>query len=279
MRELTSGAVPGVFANAFFGNRMNFIVALSAVPIRLAGIDEGVLPLMLGAIPTVIAERRVVGIITRAGTFVAIGAIPVTRCTSFVCGMMRCIFGTIPGVCAGFFGRATLLTLVTPPVMRATLRLGVSVDTFGAEPTCVRAIFFNAVMYLFAGRTNPIMQTACRIVQHRCADRAVAITLRTGEIKRMPRLATGTVPEVRAGFADFVRGSTRRVRTIPAIGRCRDADIIGFVMFAAGCAIPVVGAIFVRCKDTFAGTAKTIPGVHTDRNGRRMYPVAPRMTP
>ena len=193
---------------------------------------------------------------------------------------MRCIFGAIPEVFAGFFGRATLFAFVTPPVMFAILRFTISAVAFRAIPAFVRASVFAFTMArVFANGTDPAMRTVFRIAQHFFAGRTVAVTFRAGEIKRMPRLTGGTVPEVRAGFADFVRGSTRRVRTIPAVGSGNVADPVFPVMIMTSRTIPVVGAIFARCKDTFAGTAETISGIHTDRTGRRMYPVAARMTP
>ncbi len=130
---------------------------------------------------------------------------------------------------------------------------------------------------VFANGTDPAMRTVFRIAQHFFAGRTVAVTFRAGKIKRMPRLTAGAVPEVRAGFADVDRRFAGRA--IPAVGIGSFADPILFVMIVAGRTVPVMGAIFVRCKDTFAGTAETIPGIYTDRNERRMYPVAARMTP
>jgi hypothetical protein len=96
--------------------------------------------------------------------------------------MMRCIFGTIPEVFAGFGGCAALLTLVTPPVMLATLRLGVSVDTFGAEPTVVWARIRRRMMRFFTEGARPEMRTAFRYAQNLFATfiRTVHVTVRAG---------------------------------------------------------------------------------------------------
>jgi hypothetical protein len=95
----------------------------------------------------------------------------------------------------------------------------------------------------------------------------------------VPYVATFAIPGVRARRTDVVSRPTVFVRTVPAVrvGNC--ADQISFVMIIAGRAIPVVGAISVRCKNTFAGAAETIPCTHAYRNGRRMYHVASRVTP
>lgn len=83
----------------------------------------------------------------------------------------------------------------------------------------------------------------------------------------MPYVATFAIPGVRTRRTDVVSRPTVFVRAIPAVRVGNFADQIRFVMIIAGCAIPVVGAIFVRCKNTFAGAAETIPGTHAYRNG------------
>ena len=137
---------------------------------------------MLRTIPTVSTERCFVGIITRTGTFVAIGAIPVARYTAFVCGMMRCIFGAIPEVLAGFGGCAALFALVTPPVMRTTFGLFVSANTLIAEPTVVWARIRRRMMRFFTEGARPEMRTAFRYAQNLFATfiRTVHVTVRAG---------------------------------------------------------------------------------------------------
>ena len=128
MREFACGTIPGVFANAFFGNVVNFVFALSAVPVIFAGIIQCMPELMLRAIPAVIAERCFVGIVTR--TALTIGTIPVAAGTGFVKRMPGLVFGTTPAMPAGIVCTVTdtvaVVAVFAPPVMRTAVGFGIN---------------------------------------------------------------------------------------------------------------------------------------------------------
>lgn len=269
MCEFAGGTVPGMFTNSFFGNFVNFIFALSAVPMRLAGTVQCMSELMFRTVPAVLAKCCFVGIVAR--TAVTIDAIPVSRCASFFGHCVMCsAIGTGPGVLTGFGSRAALFALFTPPVMIATDRFFIPVDTFRTEPTFVGTNIpdnINTVMRLLARRANPIMQTACFIVQYRFAGRAPAVTVRTNGIKRMPRPATGAIPKVKAGFADGVRTLARR--TIPLIVSI--ANCIDGIMAEAIGAEPVMFALFPRFKAFVTGLTEAVTAVGALRQRGCMF--------
>ena len=64
----------------------------------------------------------------------------------------------------------------------------------------------------------------------------------------MPRMATFAIPGMRTGFPDLIRCPTGFVRAIPAVRVCRGTDGVHRMMFAAGVAVPVMSAVFLRHK-------------------------------
>ena len=174
MREFAGGAVPGVFANSFFGHFVNFIFTLSAIPISLTGIIQCMPELMLRAIPAVIAERCFVGIVTR--TALTIGTIPVAAGTGFVKRMPGLVFGTTPAMPAGIVCTVTdtvaVVAIGAPPVMRTTVGLGINSrrrirsETVDTEPTTVRTGVRRRMMRFCTPWACPIVRTAFGRVQN-----------------------------------------------------------------------------------------------------------------
>ena len=68
----------------------------------------------------------------------------------------------------------------------------------------------------------------------------------------MSILTTGTIPGTIAGFTDFINIST------PAVRFRRGTNIIRRMMFPAGCAVPVMFAVFDRHQDLIARCAHAI---------------------
>ena len=151
--------------HAFF-RRRRFAIGAVTVGVVRAGNGLQMRKFACGTVPGVRAERCSVGIVTRSGTFVAIRAVPVTRCTSFGRTVMRCVFGTIPEVFAGFGGCAALFAFVTPPIVRASVRLGVNprravtLEALSAEPVTVRASLGSASLRY---RRNSPREGFCRL--------------------------------------------------------------------------------------------------------------------
>ena len=190
MRELARRTIPGMFANSFFGNRMNFIFALSAVPTSLAGAARCMPELVFRAIPAVSTGRCFVGIVTR--TALTIGAIPVAAGTGFVKRMPGLIFGTTPTMFAGIVRTVTdtvaVIAIGTPPMMRTAVGLSINSrrrirsETVDTEPVTVRAGTVRRMVRFFAPRTHPVVRTAFGVAQNLFTTfvRTVYVTVRAG---------------------------------------------------------------------------------------------------
>lgn len=118
--------------------------------------------------------------------------------------------------------------------------------TFGAEGITAVAVngFFNDI-YSVAFGTMPTRLTVCTRVKNPVAIGTTPVVGRTSVTDGVLRLTIGTVPNVGTGLSDFQNGFV--FGTIPIIGII--ADETGFMMFAAGCAIPVMVALFVGRQD------------------------------
>ena len=238
MCNQTSGAIPGVRTDTFFGSRMNFVFAIFTIPISIAHIGYTVHKLMFRTVPTVFTKRRFFGIVTPAVTVIAFGAIPIPAGATFVVSVSPLIFGTTPSMLTGGIrtvtGTVAVVAVDAPPEMRAAVRLGinhrrvVAHEAVPAEPVTVRATVGQPVAYL-TGRTIPVMF---------------------------------------ARFPDVVCRTAGRVRAIPAVRRCCGTDVIRRVNGLAGCAVPVMFAICFKRIDLLATFFATIAiGIDRTRIG------------
>ena len=159
---------------------------------------------MFRAVPAVRAKRRFLGVVTRAVTVIAFGAIPISARTTFVVSVPRLIFGTTPAMLTGSIrtvtGTVAVVAVVAPPIVRATVRLGVN---------------------------------SRRRIRSETVD-TEPITVRATVGQRMAYLTSGTIPVMFAGFPDVVCRTTGCVRTIPSVRRRCGTDVIRRVNGLAG---------------------------------------------
>ena len=108
----------------------------------------------------------------------------------------------------------------------------------------------------------PVMRTTFRCSQYLSTVRTITVIFRrTGVADRMPLSATFAIPNVGAGFPDFQNALV--LRAVPTVGIF--AHKIGFVMFAAGFAPPVMRAVFVRRETPGFRSAKSVTAFGTLR--------------
>ena len=256
-------AVPRMVAIPCVFNRMYlvFVFALGTIPTRCATVGDLMPVLTIRAIPRVFTEGLRIGSITR--TAVAIGAVPIAGTARFGEGMSRCIIGAPPVVFAGFVFGITLtgviVALIAPPMMRTTVGLGINsrrriiLETVNAEPVMLRTwvTLHRRMVRSFASGTRPIMFATFGCIEYLFTTfvRTIYPTVHADLARRVSRLAAFAIPKMLARLPDVVSLSTCFIRAIPAIRIGNFTDPILFMMIVAGCAIPVMDAIFVWCEN------------------------------
>ena len=274
-----------MFANVFFGYLVNFVFALSAIPISLTGIGQTVHKLMFRAVPAVLTGGRFRAIVTPAA--VTMRTIPVSLHAGFVERMSRLIAGTTPSMLAGGIrtvtGTVAVVAVAAPPVMRATVRFRINPsrrirsETVDAEPVTVRARIRRCMMRLFAGGTCPAVLATFGIAQNLFAGRTRVITVRTNGIDRMSCLTRDAIPDMRAGLSGIVNRFAGR--TIPEVCRSFGTNEIRLMMFAVHGAKPVMFAIFPRVETFVVSSAKSVKTVGALIHGGCMFSFAPGAIP
>ena len=262
MPLVTRRAIPRMVAIRFIRNRMYlvFVFALGTIPTRCATVGELMSVLTIGAIPGVRTEELRTGSITR--TAVAIGAEPIPGRAGCVVSMPRFIGIAPPAMSAELAFVITLtiaaVAIFAPPVMRTTVRLRINsrrriiLETINAEPVMLRTwiTLRRRMVRFFASETRPVMFATFGCIEYLFTTfvRTIYPTVRTGLGQRVSRLAAFAIPKMLARLPDVVSRTTRFVRAIPAVRVCRGTDGVHRMMFAAGVAVPVMSAVFLRHK-------------------------------
>lgn len=167
MRKFAFGTIPGMDTDAFRGYLMNFVFARRTIPIILAHAVQSMFHfvMLVGAVPAVFTECLFIGVVTR--TAVAFGTIPIPAGTTFVVSVPGLIFGTTPAMFTGGIrtvtGTVAVIAIGAPPLMRATVGLGVNPrrrirsETDDTEPITVRANPVRRMMCFLANGARPVV--------------------------------------------------------------------------------------------------------------------------